>query len=95
MKNLQILVFSNATCWKVGKKNDVFGFPLSRETMVFASDSIIEQVKSGELKIPEIWGDNVVIKSFPENLKFVKGLIEERTGKVYNIALGKSLISRS
>ena len=70
------------------KKNDVFGYPLSRETLVFASDSIIEQVKNGQLKIPEIWGDNVVIKSFPENLLIVKTLIEEKTGKIYNIALG-------
>jgi alkylated DNA repair dioxygenase AlkB len=80
--------FSECNGLKGWKKNDVFGFPLSRETMVFVSDSIIEQVKSGDLKIPEIWGENVVIKSFPENLKIVKGLIEKRTNKVYNIALG-------
>jgi alkylated DNA repair dioxygenase AlkB len=71
------------------KKNTVGGYPLSRETLVFASDDIIEKLQSGELLIPEIWGLGVMILPFPDKIREMKELIEKQClGWEYNIALG-------
>lgn len=80
--------FSECNQLKGWKKNDVNGYPLSRETIVFANDSIIHKIKGGELNMPEIWGDDIVIMPFPKTLQIVKSLIKEKLGKEYNIALG-------
>ena len=69
-------------------RNIVNGFPLSRETIVFADDDIYEKLQSKEIKVPQIWGENICIIKFPQELKNIKQSVEERTKETYNIALG-------
>ncbi|MCJ7638082.1 MAG: alpha-ketoglutarate-dependent dioxygenase AlkB [Nitrososphaeraceae archaeon] len=72
------------------KYNTVKGYPLNRETIVFADS----EIKNDRKKIPAIWGDGIEIYDWPPELLEIKKTIEEKvkelTGKEwkYNIALG-------
>jgi len=80
-------VFNESFDWKY---NDYNGYRLNRQTVVFADDDIIEDKK----KVPEIWGDNVVIYKWTPELLEVKKKTEEMVKELtgidwkYNIALG-------
>ena len=69
-------------------KNEYNGYKLNRETIVFVDDELESKLIKGELAVPPIWGKDVVIVKFPQILKGIKVLIEEKTGWKYNIALG-------
>ena len=70
------------------KKNEYNGYKLNRETIVFVDEELSSKLAFGELNVPPIWGKDVVIIQFPQILKHVKNMIEEKTGWKYNIALG-------
>jgi len=80
-------VFNESFDWKY---NDYNGYRLNRQTVVFADDDIINDKK----KVPEIWGDNVVIYKWTPELLEVKKKTEEMVKELtgvdwkYNIALG-------
>ena len=67
-------------------KHDYKGSKLNRETIVFAIDEIVNN--PNKFPIPEIWGDNVTILRFPNELQLLLAKLELETGAKYNIALG-------
>lgn len=68
------------------KKNEYNGNKLNRETIVFASDDIVNNLD--KYKIPDIWGKDVTILIFPDELITILDQLYELTGTKYNIALG-------
>lgn len=72
------------------KYNKVKGYELNRETIVFADP----EIKNDNKFIPKIWGKDVKIYDWTNELLEIKQIVEKKvkeiTGKewIYNIALG-------
>ena len=79
-------LFSYLNSLKGWKKNEYKGYKLARETIVFAIDEIVEN--PDKFMIPDIWGKDVVVMPFPEEIKELLNHIREFTKAEYNIALG-------
>jgi hypothetical protein len=62
-------------------KEDGSKYKLSRRTLVFVSVDIDKSI------IPKIWGDNVTIMDFTDDLNQLKALIEKETNFKFNICL--------
>ena len=67
-------------------KNNYNGYNLNRQTLVFASEEIVNN--SIKFKIPEIWGKNVVVLKFPYFMSFLLEKLKLITNVEYNIVLG-------
>mgnify|MGYP001500530371 CR=1 FL=1 len=80
-------IFNESFDWKY---NDYNGSRLNRQTVVFADDSIIKDKNN----IPPIWGDDVKIYPWTNELLEIKTKTEEKVKELtgidwkYNIALG-------
>ena len=68
------------------RKNAYKGHKLARETIVFATKEIVDNLD--KFKIPDIWGKDVVVQPFPRELLPTLELLCKTTGAKYNIVLG-------
>lgn len=68
------------------KKNTYNGYKLNRETIVFATEEIVNN--PDRFKIPDIWGKDVIVMIFPPELQQVLDQLYILTKVKYNIALG-------